>query len=113
MQSRCSRPPVGELSEPIKAPSAYHVVRLEERRPERTRTFEEVRDSIMSDLQKRYVAEQRELRIKAIHADPELCQPAGDQCAGEPHRSRADETAGARAIPDAGTPVIPRVAARA
>lgn len=63
---------VGELSEPIKAPSAYHVVRLEERRPERTRTFEEVRDSIMSDLQKRYVAEQRELRIKAIHADPEL-----------------------------------------
>ena len=73
MQSRCSRSAsVGELSEPIKAPSAYHVVRLEERRPERTRTFEEVRDSIMSDLQKRYVAEQRELRIKAIHADPEL-----------------------------------------
>jgi len=63
---------VGEISEPIKAPSAYHVVRLEERRGPRLQTFEEVRASIMRDLEKRYVAEQREKRIASIHGDPEL-----------------------------------------
>jgi len=63
---------VGDISEPIKAPSAYHVVRLEERRPPRQQTFEEVRDSIMHDLEVRYVTEQREKRIESIHGDPEL-----------------------------------------
>jgi peptidyl-prolyl cis-trans isomerase C len=60
---------VGEISEPIKAPSAYHVVRLEERRPPRQQTFDEARDRIMRELRQRYVAEQRDLRIKGIHAD--------------------------------------------
>lgn len=71
---------VGEIPEPIKAPLAYHVVRLEERRPERQQTFEEARDSIMRDLRGRYVTEQRDLRIQAIHKDPglQINQPAID-----------------------------------
>jgi peptidyl-prolyl cis-trans isomerase C len=63
---------VGAVSEPIKAPSAYHVVRLEERRPPRAKPFEEVSDSIMRDLRARYVTEQHEMRIQAIHEDPSL-----------------------------------------
>ena len=63
---------IGEISEPITAPSAYHIVRLEERREMRQQTFEEARDSIMRDLEKRYVAEQREARIASIYRDPEL-----------------------------------------
>jgi parvulin-like peptidyl-prolyl isomerase len=63
---------VGTLSEPIKAPSAYHVVRMEERRPSHQQTFDEVGDSIMRDLRARYVTEQREMRIKAINEDPDL-----------------------------------------
>ena len=63
---------VGEIPEPIKGPSAYHVVRLEERRAGRQQSFEDVRDAILRDLEKRYVTEQREARIKAIHSDPEL-----------------------------------------
>ncbi len=71
---------IGEVSEPIRAPSAYHVVRLEERRAPQQKPFEEVRDQIMQTLRQRYAAEQRDLRIQAIHTDPELQlnQPAID-----------------------------------
>ena len=63
---------IGEISEPIKAPAAYHVVRLEERRPARPQTFDEARDKIMQGLRQRYVAEQRDLRIQEILGDPDL-----------------------------------------
>lgn len=63
---------IGQVSEPIKAPSAYHVVRLEERRAPRQQTFDEVRDTIMSDLRQRHIAEQRDLRLQTIHTDPGL-----------------------------------------
>ena len=71
---------VGEISEPIKAPSAYHVVRLEERRPARVQSFDEVRDRIMQALRQLYVSEQRDLRISAINTDKtlEVNQPAID-----------------------------------
>ena len=64
--------PVGTVSEPIKAPSAYHVVRLDERRAPRLQTFEEVGDSIIRDLRKRYVTEQRERRKADITSDTGL-----------------------------------------
>jgi peptidyl-prolyl cis-trans isomerase C len=71
---------IGEISEPIKGPSAYHVVRLEERRPARTAAFEEVREGIMTKLREQYIGEQRDLRIQAIYRDPQLVmnQPAID-----------------------------------
>jgi peptidyl-prolyl cis-trans isomerase C len=71
---------VGEVSQPIKAPSAYHIVRLEERRPARQLAFDEVRDRIMQTLRARYIVQQRGLRINEINADTsiELNQPAID-----------------------------------
>jgi peptidyl-prolyl cis-trans isomerase C len=63
---------VGEISPPIKAPNAYHVVRLDERRPARVQSFDEVRDKLLQDMRARYVAEQRDARIQAIHRDPTL-----------------------------------------
>ena len=71
---------VGEISQPIKGPSAYHVVRLEERRASHLRPFDEVRVSILDMLRKRYIAEQRDLRIQAVFrdADMETNQPAVD-----------------------------------
>ena len=63
---------IGDVSEPIKAPADYHVVRLEERHPTRLRIFDEVRDLIMQEQRQRYVAGQRDLRIQAIHRDPDL-----------------------------------------
>jgi parvulin-like peptidyl-prolyl isomerase len=71
---------VGEISQPIKGRSAYHVVRLDERRAPRQLAFEEVRDRIMATLRQRYIAEQRDARIAAINSDPtlEVNQPAID-----------------------------------
>ena len=71
---------VGEISEPIKGPAAWHVVRLDERRPAGVKPFDEVRDSIMKTLRDRYIAQQRELRIQSIYRDPDLQinQPAID-----------------------------------
>lgn len=62
----------GEISEPIKAPAAYHVVRLDERRPAHVRAFEEVRDEIMQGLRSQYIEDKRNLRIRAIHEDPDI-----------------------------------------
>jgi peptidyl-prolyl cis-trans isomerase C len=72
---------IGEVSKPIRTLKAYHVVRLEERRPSRLKTFDEVRASIMQELRTRYVAEQREQRIQAIFNDPqtEVNQAAVDE----------------------------------
>ncbi|MEO8537559.1 MAG: peptidylprolyl isomerase [Betaproteobacteria bacterium] len=71
---------VGAVSEPIRAPAAYHVVRLDERKPQRRKTFDEARAAIMQELRSRYIAEQREARIQSIHADPalQINQPAID-----------------------------------
>ncbi|MGA8031060.1 MAG: peptidyl-prolyl cis-trans isomerase, partial [Casimicrobiaceae bacterium] len=71
---------VGEISEPIKGPAAWHVVRLDERRPAGVKPFDEVRDGIMKTLRDRYIAQQRELRVQAIYRDPDLQinQPAID-----------------------------------
>jgi peptidyl-prolyl cis-trans isomerase C len=71
---------IGEISQPIKGRSAYHVVRLDERRPPRQLAFDEVRDRIMQTLRQRYIAEQRDARLAAINSDPtlEVNQPAID-----------------------------------
>jgi peptidyl-prolyl cis-trans isomerase C len=63
---------VGEISEPIKASAAYHVVRLEERRAPRAMAFDEVRESIVDTLRKKYVSQQRERRIEEIYRDPDM-----------------------------------------
>lgn len=96
---------IGEVSEPIKGPTAYHVVRLEERRPARQRTFEEVRDSLMADLRKRYIAEQRDARIQAIHRDPTLVV---NQAAVDALVVPYDATAAKRAV----VPPLPPVPAK-
>ncbi|MGC1818211.1 MAG: peptidyl-prolyl cis-trans isomerase, partial [Casimicrobiaceae bacterium] len=71
---------VGEISEPIKGPAAWHIVRLDERRPAGIASFDEVRDSIMKTLRDRFITQERDLRIQAIYRDPDLQvnQPAID-----------------------------------
>ena len=63
---------VGDVSEPFEWRDAYRIVRLEERRPSRLKTFDEVRESIMAMLRQRYVGEAQDRRIQSIHGDPEL-----------------------------------------
>jgi hypothetical protein len=64
--------PDGEISQPIKGPSAYHIVRIEERKPSYIRPFEEVRETIVQTLRQQYVAKARQARIDAIYQNPDL-----------------------------------------
>ena len=63
---------VGEISAPIKGPAAWHVVRLDERRPAGIQSFDEVRDGIMKTLRDRYIEQARDLRIRTVYSDPDL-----------------------------------------
>jgi peptidyl-prolyl cis-trans isomerase C len=60
----------GELSQPVLSQFGWHVIRLDDRRPATTPTFEQVRDAIMADIRKRYVDEKREAALNAIRRDP-------------------------------------------
>lgn len=63
---------VGDVSAPVLAGDGYHLIRLEGRRPERVRTFDEVKDQLMAELRQGYVNEQRDGRMAAIRSDPTL-----------------------------------------
>ena len=63
---------VGDISEPVRSSFGYHLIRLEGRRPGAQKTFDQVKDQIMADLRKRYIDEQRELKINAIRNDPDM-----------------------------------------
>lgn len=71
---------VGDISQPIKGPSAYHVVRIDERKPSYIQPFEDVRDSIVQTLRQEYIAKARQARIDSIYQNPDLLvnQPAVD-----------------------------------
>ena len=60
----------GDVSEPVQSAFGWHIIRLDDRRPPRTRTFEEVQDEIVAGLKKAYVDQQREKVLGAIRGDP-------------------------------------------
>jgi parvulin-like peptidyl-prolyl isomerase len=62
----------GEISEPLRTRFGYHVIRYEDRRPERQQTFDEVKDGIMAQLRATYVTEQKEAKLAAIRSDPNM-----------------------------------------
>jgi parvulin-like peptidyl-prolyl isomerase len=71
---------IGEISEPIRGPTAWHIVRLDERRAARPQTFDEAKGAILASLKQRYLADQREVRFREINSDAtlEVNQPAID-----------------------------------
>ncbi len=102
---------IGEISEPIKAPSAYHVVRLEERRPSRIQTFDEVHGAILARLRTQYAADQRDRRIQSVYRDPELQmnQPAIDALVNkfDPKTFDLKRAPAARSAPPSPAPAAP------
>lgn len=60
----------GDLSPPVLSQFGWHVIRLEARRPEVGSTFEQARDTIMSDLRKKYVDEKRDAVVNTLRRDP-------------------------------------------
>ncbi|MBU6485283.1 MAG: peptidylprolyl isomerase [Betaproteobacteria bacterium] len=106
---------IGEISVPIKGPAAWHVVRLDERKPAGIQSFGEVRDAIMKDLLDRYIAQQRQLRIEAIYRDPDLQinQPAIDALVNHVDSDSLKPAASAKSAASASQPGSPDSAGRA
>jgi peptidyl-prolyl cis-trans isomerase C len=62
----------GDISAPVLSRYGYHVIRLEGRRPQRQRSFDEVKDRVLADMRLAYVNEQRSLKMQVISSDPTL-----------------------------------------
>jgi parvulin-like peptidyl-prolyl isomerase len=71
---------IGDVSPPVLSHFGTHVIRLDGRRPQRQRTFDDVKDELIADLRQAYVAQQRGLKVDAIRNDPgiKVNQPALD-----------------------------------
>ena len=70
----------GDLSEPVLSSFGYHLIRLDGRKPGRVKSFDEVKEALVSEERGKYVAEQRDLAVTAIREDPmsRINQPAVD-----------------------------------
>jgi parvulin-like peptidyl-prolyl isomerase len=70
----------GDVSPPVLSRFGYHVIRLDGRRPQHQKSFDEVKDQLIADMRQAYINEQRALKIAAIRNDPALKvnQPALD-----------------------------------
>lgn len=60
----------GDVSEPVRSSFGYHVIRLEGRHPAALRTFEQVKESILTGERAKFVDEQRETALAPIRNDP-------------------------------------------
>lgn len=61
---------VGQLSEPVQSQFGWHVIRLDDRRAATTPPYEQVRETILAEIRKRYVDEKREAALAVIRRDP-------------------------------------------
>ena len=61
----------GDISEPVQSQFGWHVIRLDARRPETVPSFDDVRDTVMAELKKKFVDEHREDAITAVRRDPQ------------------------------------------
>jgi peptidyl-prolyl cis-trans isomerase C len=69
---------IGDVSAPVLSRFGSHVIRLDGRRPQQQRSFDEVKDELIADLRQAYVAEQRTLKIDAMRNGLQVNQPALD-----------------------------------
>lgn len=61
---------VGQLSEPVQSQFGWHVIRLDDRRAAATPPYEQVRETILGEIRKRYVDEKRDAALATIRRDP-------------------------------------------
>jgi peptidyl-prolyl cis-trans isomerase C len=63
---------VGDISEPVLSSFGYHLIRLDGRHAARLRSFDEVKESILSEQRSQYVNEQREQALAPLRNDQDV-----------------------------------------
>ena len=96
----------GDVSEPVLSEFGWHVIRLDGKRPPSVKPYDEVRETILAELKKRYVDDRREEAVNAVRRDPATQLNREAVGALSP---RIDVDAAVRAVdaPTSGTPPIP------
>jgi peptidyl-prolyl cis-trans isomerase C len=62
----------GEISPLVKTPFGYHIIRFAEKRPERVKPFDEVKEGIVSELRDKFIADAKASHISAIKNDKSI-----------------------------------------
>ncbi len=57
---------LGEISEPIETQFGFHIIRLEERQPKTTRTFDEVKPQLMAESRGELLSQKRVQKVQDI-----------------------------------------------
>jgi peptidyl-prolyl cis-trans isomerase C len=65
-------PEIGAISEPVKTPFGYHVVKLLGRKPGRQKSFEEVKDSIIAPMRAQFTNAEHARILSAIRNSPDI-----------------------------------------
>jgi parvulin-like peptidyl-prolyl isomerase len=96
----------GDVSEPVLSEFGWHVIRLDGKRPASVKPYDEVRETIMAELKKRYVDDRRDEAVNAVRRDPATQLNREAVGALSP---RIDVDAAVRAVdaPTSGKPPIP------
>jgi peptidyl-prolyl cis-trans isomerase C len=70
----------GDVSDPVLTSFGYHLIRLDDRKPAKARSFDEAKAEILSEERNKYIAERRNELIANARADPtsRINQPAVD-----------------------------------
>jgi peptidyl-prolyl cis-trans isomerase C len=63
---------VGDVSQPVQSQFGWHVIRLDGRKPRAPRAYEDVRETIMSELRQKFVNEARDAAVGRLRADPSI-----------------------------------------
>jgi peptidyl-prolyl cis-trans isomerase C len=62
----------GEISPLVKTPFGYHIIRFAEKRPERVKPFDEVKEGIINELRDKFIADAKATHISAIKNDKSI-----------------------------------------
>jgi len=60
----------GDLSQPVQSKFGWHIIRLDEKRPAKTKPYEEAREAIITELRTNYIAQKFDDTVAAIRRDP-------------------------------------------
>ncbi len=60
----------GDVSQPVLSSFGYHLIRLDDRRPEHVKSYDEVKTEILAQERKKYIDGQRDSLIGAVRDDP-------------------------------------------